>query len=186
MNNEVTSTEAILAVCRKIIAKEGLPALNMRTVAEGCGVALGSLYHYYPSKKVLVSASVESVWQDIMRPLKDWDIRDSFVDRTERIFTCIQNSASSYPHFFTGHAVDFGESDKPDARRMMFRSQQQLRHALLESLKSDQRVSNQAFNEAFSPESFIDLVLTSLLALLSQGYDNCDALLEMIRRTLYF
>ena len=48
MNKTVTSKEEILEVSRTIAAREGITAVNMRTVAAGCGIALGSLYNYFP------------------------------------------------------------------------------------------------------------------------------------------
>ena len=41
MNPGATSKAAIMQVCRRIAAQEGLSVLSMRTVARACGVALG-------------------------------------------------------------------------------------------------------------------------------------------------
>ena len=50
MNKAVTSKEEILEVSRSIAASKGITAVNMRTVASECGIALGSLYNYFTSK----------------------------------------------------------------------------------------------------------------------------------------
>lgn len=65
MNPCVTSKEAILQVCRSIVATEGLSALNMRTVADECHIALGTLYGYYSNKDDLLLSTIDSVWKDI-------------------------------------------------------------------------------------------------------------------------
>ena len=65
MNTGITSKEAIMQACRKIAAQKGLSALNMRTVAKECNIALGTLYNYYADKDELLIAAVESVWKDI-------------------------------------------------------------------------------------------------------------------------
>ena len=65
MNSSITSKEAILLVCRKIVATKGLSALNMRLVADECHIALGTLYNYYSDKDALLLSTVESVWKDI-------------------------------------------------------------------------------------------------------------------------
>ena len=65
MNKAVTSKEEILEVSRSIAASKGITAVNMRTVASECGIALGSLYNYFTSKAELLSATVEAVWADI-------------------------------------------------------------------------------------------------------------------------
>ena len=48
MNKTVTSREAILAASQKLVMEKGLQAVNMRTVASVCGVAVGSVYNYFP------------------------------------------------------------------------------------------------------------------------------------------
>ena len=47
LNMAVTSREEILAVCREIVAEEGLSSVNMRLVASRCNIALGSVYNYF-------------------------------------------------------------------------------------------------------------------------------------------
>lgn len=47
--------------------KKGIAAVNMRTVASECGIALGSLYNYFSSKSELLSATIEAVWKDIFQ-----------------------------------------------------------------------------------------------------------------------
>ena len=67
MNKTVTSKEEILDKSREIIAEKGVSAINMRTVAAQCGIAVGSLYNYFASKSELMSAAVEAVWKDIFQ-----------------------------------------------------------------------------------------------------------------------
>ena len=49
MNKAVTSREDILAVSREMAAENGMQAINMRNAAGRCGVAVGSVYNYFPS-----------------------------------------------------------------------------------------------------------------------------------------
>ena len=65
LNTVITSKEAIMQVCRRIVAEKGMNALNMRLVADECGIALGTLYNYFADKDALVLAAVESIWRDI-------------------------------------------------------------------------------------------------------------------------
>ena len=50
LNKTVTSREAILAASQKLVMEKGLQAVNMRTVASVCGVAVGSVYNYFSLK----------------------------------------------------------------------------------------------------------------------------------------
>ena len=65
MKPVITSQKAILDTCRSLVMTQGLSAINMRSVAKACGVAVGSLYNYFSSKDDLLQATVRSVWTDI-------------------------------------------------------------------------------------------------------------------------
>jgi AcrR family transcriptional regulator len=54
--------EEILDVAYARAREEGLGALSIRAVARDCGVAVGTLYNYFPDKASLVSAIVLKFW----------------------------------------------------------------------------------------------------------------------------
>ena len=77
MNKTVTSKEEILDKSREIIAEKGVSAINMRTVATQCGIAVGSLYNYFASKSELMSAAVEAVWLSLIHIFYEIKCRSS-------------------------------------------------------------------------------------------------------------
>ncbi|HBT65503.1 MAG TPA: TetR/AcrR family transcriptional regulator, partial [Ruminococcaceae bacterium] len=70
MNKSITSQEAILCVGKKIVLEKGMQGLNIRDVARRCGVSVGSIYNYFPTKSDLMVATIESVWKEIMHGYK--------------------------------------------------------------------------------------------------------------------
>ena len=80
MNKTVTSEEEILAAARALLLEKGTGALTMRSVAAACGVAVGSIYNYFPSKGALVGTTIESVWTEIFRPFTAAPAYSSFAD----------------------------------------------------------------------------------------------------------
>ena len=65
MNPMATSKADILKTSRELIQQNGWAAVNIRAVAAACGVSVGCIYNYFGSKTELVSAAVESIWNDI-------------------------------------------------------------------------------------------------------------------------
>lgn len=45
--------------------QHGLAALNMRALARGQGVSVGTLYNYFPDKAALVAAVIERFWERV-------------------------------------------------------------------------------------------------------------------------
>ena len=185
MNSSITSKEAILLVCRKIVATKGLSALNMRLVADECHIALGTLYNYYSDKDALLLSTVESVWKDIFHMNQKCSTEFSFPEYVRYIFECVQKGAEEYPNFFTAHSISIANSKKGQAKSIMECYFQHMKNGMLEVLEADGNVKNDAFSEDFTESEFMEFVLDNLLLLLVKGKTSCDSLVNVICRTVY-
>ena len=65
MNKRVTTADKILEQALLIAKKEGIDKLSIRKLALACGIAIGSVYNYYPNKETLVTAVAEAFWNHI-------------------------------------------------------------------------------------------------------------------------
>lgn len=181
----VTSREAILQACRHIVAEEGIRALNIRSVASQCHIALGTLYHYYADKDSLMLATVESIWKGIFHTGRPAQPGCSFPDYIAEMYERIRAGAQAYPGFLAAHSVCVAGKRRDEAKRMMERTFQHMKAVMLGVLEGDPSVSAAAFSASFTMENLIDLVLDYLLILLVQEQPDCHTLLEVIRRVIY-
>jgi len=185
MNTIVTSKEEIMKVCREIVSEEGLQAVNMRTVAKRCNVALGSLYNYFSNKDELVLKTIESVWQDIFHMDRACGMGLSFPETVNWIFESVRKGADEYPNFFTTHSLSIASDGKSRAKSTMDACLEHMKEGMAAALKTDRSVRKNVFSEAFPETDFLDFVLNSILLLLLQQKKDCHVLLEMIRKTIY-
>lgn len=185
LNTGITSKEAILKVCRDIVASKGLAAVSMRSVADKSQIALGTLYNYYDNKDELLLATVEYIWKDIFHMDSGCSKEQSFSSYVEYIFECVQAGAKHYPDFFTAHSINIAKSQKEKAKSIMGNCFKHIKESMLEVLKADSNVSGDAFSSSFERSEFIDFVLENLLMLLVQGKKSCGMLTEIIQRTIY-
>ncbi len=56
--------EKLIAEASRLILAEGYSALTIRAVANGCGVSVGTVYNYFPSKDDLLAALLLVQWND--------------------------------------------------------------------------------------------------------------------------
>jgi AcrR family transcriptional regulator len=185
MNPKITSEQKILETCRKIVSEEGIQALNMRHIAEYQGISLGSLYHYYPSKEAMMSAAVESVWQDIFelqRPMAD---TDSFVTYIRWLYERVKKSRIAYPNFSMAHSMSFAASSKQDAKNAMNRCFVQIKGRMAQALAEDRQVKASSFTKEFTKQDLIDFVFSSFFASLMEEKENSRILLQVIRKCIY-
>lgn len=185
MNPKITSEEEILHTCREIVSKEGTDALNMRHIADVQGIALGSLYHYFPSKDAMITASVESVWQDIFHLREKPKEILPFTEYVKWIYACVRQSKIDYPNFSMSHSLGFASSAKKEARETMMRCFAQIKEGLATSLDHDSKILSSAFNASFTKDDFIEFVFSSFFVSMIQGKDNCHTLLQVIDRCIY-
>lgn len=185
MNTIVTSREAILAGALRLAAAQGLDALSMRAVDAECGVAVGSVYNYFPSKAALQAAVVGEVWQSIFHEAGACEATDDFCEAVRRLYGAAQRGSAQWPHFFTLHTAGFGEAEKAEGRARMEHAFAHMKAGLAADLHADPRVRPDAFGPGFSEADCIDFIFNNLLMLLSRGERSCEVLLELVRRALY-
>jgi AcrR family transcriptional regulator len=185
MNYAVTSKQEILKQCRDIVSEQGLKAVNMRSVAKACNVALGSLYNYFPNKDDLVIAVIESVWQDIFHMDQCSGTGLPFPEYVQGIFESVKRSAKEYPQFLTAHSLSLASEGKNKARDMMEHYLSHMRMGMLNVLHNDASVRKDAFGQGFSEQALVGFVLGNIMMLLMQNAGDCSVLIEMLKRSIY-
>ena len=185
MSTVITSKEAIMQVCRRIVAEKSLTALNMRLVADECHIALGTLYNYYADKDELVLDTVESIWKDIFHADQQCVTDISFSDYVADLYARIRKGAQVYPNFLTGHSISIASAKRGEAKSAMEHTFAHMKVGMLEALRADQTVRENAFSASFSRDDFINFVFNQMLVLLVQSQPDCAVLLEVICRVIY-
>ncbi len=185
MNKIVTSKEEILKTSRKLIQQQGWSAINIRSVAAACRVSVGSIYNYFDSKAVLVSATIESIWCEIFHQPDDENVFQNTQECIRWIYRQMEYGCKQYPDFFTLHFLGFMREDKSDGKHRMQQTWQHILNGLCSVLKRDINVRPDAFTEQFTAEKFADMLFSLMLsALIRQDYDY-TTVLEIVRRTIY-
>ena len=186
MNTVVTSKEEILKASRELIRTQGWAAVSIRSVAAACGVSVGSIYNYFDSKAALMEATVESVWREIFHQPEDGTVFQDTEACMIWMYGRMEYGSRQYPGFFTLHALGFLGEDKSGGKRRMQQTWQHILEGLSTVLKRDGKVRPDAFTEQFTPEKFAGVLFSLMLsALLRQDYDP-GAVLEILRRTLFY
>lgn len=59
--------EKLIEETRRQVMEVGYTALNIRDVAKNCGVGVGTVYNYFPSKDVLVAGFLLRDWKESLK-----------------------------------------------------------------------------------------------------------------------
>lgn len=185
MNKVVISKEDILAVSKEIVAKNGIQEINMRHVAKQSGVAVGSVYNYFPSKNDLMIAVIDAIWKEIIQGISDDALSSGFLENIEKLFDSVKSGGEKYPFFFSVHSMSVAKSGKDKGRETMNQYFDRVKSDLLRSLQKDKRVKQEFFSEKCTQTDFIEFVFSNLISLLIRKQDSCDVLLEIVKGTIY-
>ncbi|WP_418824669.1 TetR/AcrR family transcriptional regulator [Paratractidigestivibacter faecalis] len=170
---------------RELIQKNGWATVNIRSLAAACGVSVGSIYNYFESKSALMSATVESVWEDIFHRPDDVSVFADVLSSVKWMFGRLEYGCERYPGFFTHHSLGFMQQDTEDGKRQMRQAWQHILDELRAVLLRDGKVRPDAFTVDLTPDAFAQALFSLMLsAAVRQDFDS-SAVLEIVRRTIY-
>ena len=113
---------------RRQIKDSGYAALTIRSVAKACGVGVGTVYNYYPSKESLVAAFMLEDWKLCIESIREcserslgrepvlWAIYEGlvqFMDRHAVIFRDENAAVGFFGSFGKYHAILRGQLAAP-------------------------------------------------------------------------
>ena len=185
MNPMATSKENILQISRKLIQQNGWTGVNIRSVAAACGVSVGCIYNYFESKTDLLSATVESIWNDIFHHPEDEAVFQDTLSCVRWMYKQLEYGCQRYPGFFTHHALGFVQQDTADGKQQMQRAWQHILDALCTVLRNDARIRADAFTEEFTVEKFAEMLFSLMLSVLVRQDFDPSTVLEIVRRAVY-
>ena len=183
MKKTVISREEILEASKDIAAHSGFQALNMRSTAKVCGIAVGSLYNYFESKDDLVIATIEAIWNEIIAEVESTVPAAGFTEYVEMLYSRIKQGNEKYPHFISVHSLSLAQSRRDKGRAAMNSYFERIKSGLLCALHTDKSICLCFFNEKCGENDFINFVLSNILSSLAKR-ESCDVLLEIIKKVL--
>ena len=183
MNTVVTSREEILRAAGEMVKVGKGDGVSMRGIARECGIAVGSIYNYFPTKNDLMIAVVVEMWKEIFFvPLSKIEGK-SFLVVVECILERMGENRGEGQGFLAGHAFVVGDKEK--GHLVMEEYLGHMREELLAVLMGDSAVVDEVWSDGFSAEDFVRFVVDFLVEDLMRGTDRAVFLRELILRVVY-
>ena len=147
--------DQLLQEARRQIAEQGYSGTTIRSVAGACGVGVGTVYNYFPSKEMLVAAFMMEDWQkqlDAMAALPK--------DQPEALLRGVYEALCSYAE---GHRDLFSDEGAAKAISLGFTPRHRmLREQLTGFILPVCQGDNAAFTAAFLAESLISWTMEGI------------------------
>lgn len=138
---------SLIAEAQKQIRDHGYGAVTIRSIAKGCGVGVGTVYNYFPSKDALIATHLLEDWSDCVRVI---DRTAGLTETAEPVLRCIYEQLTA---FAARHAALFRDADASAGFAGAFSQYHGLlRHQLAQPLT---RFCDGNFAAAFVAESLL-------------------------------
>lgn len=157
MKKSATSKEELLAIAKEIAGREGIGNLNIRRLASESGIAIGTVYNYYPSKGDLIGAVMEDFWRNVFHGSHFDTESGDFIGSVHDIHFRLRENLGSFREEFLKEMEVLSQTDQKRGRELEAFYLGHMKEGMLRILERDNRVAPEVWNETFTPERFVSL-----------------------------
>lgn len=184
MNHAVTSRAELLSAARDIARESGLSQVNIRAVAARCGVAVGSLYNYFPTKADLIAAVLEDFWRtaihvDACIPAPG----EAFPAYVGRLYADLARSLAAFQSGWLSQLTAQGGEERQKGRALEAKCFDHMKRGIRAALDQSGAGGPVLATEE-DRAAFVELVFSLLLSLLRQGQPDCAYLQRVLKALL--
>ena len=185
MNYSVTSKDLLLQAAKGIVQKDGMEKLNIRAISKECGISVGTVYNYFPSKADLIFAMVEDFWKNVFHS-QTYDIRDniSFPELFGRVYQSLFQNIKQFQQEFLSQMVELTGEEKRKGKNIEEIYFKHIKEGFLRGLEVDDKVKEGIFDENFTKEKFLSFVFSQMMWMLKNGQENSSFFQEVLKRIL--
>ena len=185
MPKQIIDKDKLIDQAYSIAAHEGISALSVRKLAAACGIAVGSVYMYFPTKADLTAAVFARFFgQALFEECCRVNGSESFVDYVRKLRRALSEALADMEvdWFAEMCRLPHSEHEALEAARgpMLTHMEQGLQHVL----EADPAVVRSRLVGALSPDKLCPFVLGAVFTSLMEGSD-CEPLFALLDASLY-
>ena len=181
MPKQVIDPEKLVSQAYAIASRDGISALSVRKVASACGIAVGSVYGYFPTKADLTAAVLTRFFEenlsDELCAVRLGERFTSYVRRFREAL-CAARADMSVDWFAEMRRLPSAEQEALEAVRAP------MERGLARVLDADEAVDRCRLVGPMSVEALCRYVLRSIFASLMEG-GECETLFALLDAALY-
>ena len=185
MPKQVIDPEKLVAQAYAIASRDGISALSVRKVAAACGVAVGSVYGYFPTKAdltaVVLTRFFEENLSDELCAVRPGERFTSYVRRFREALSSAR-ADMSVDWFAEMRRLPSSEQEALEAVRAPMLAH--IERGLARVLDADEAVDRARLVGPLSAERLCRYVLRAVFASLMEG-DECETLFALLDVALY-
>ena len=185
MPKQVIDRDKLVAQAYAIASRDGVSSLSVRKVAAACGIAVGSVYGYFPTKADLTAAVLTRFFDenlsDELCAVRPGERFTSYVRRFREAL-CAARADMSVDWFAEMRRLPGTEQEAFEAVRAPMLAH--MERGLARVLEADETVDRSRLVGPMKAEALCRYVLRAVFASLMEG-DECETVFALLDASLY-
>lgn len=185
MPKQVIDRESLVSQAYAIASRDGISALSVRKVATACGIAVGSVYGYFPTKADLTASVLTRFFEEnLSEELCAVRPGERFTSYVRRFCEALSAARAemSVDWFTEMRRLPSGEREALEAVRAPMLAH--IERGLSRVLNADEAVDRARLVGPLSADRLCRYVLRSILASVVDA-DECETLVALLDASLY-
>lgn len=185
MSRRATSREALLETAYGIAGARGLASLSIRALACEGGVAVGTVYNYFPAKEDLTAAVAQRYFDRACRDLCHPAPGERFADYARRTFASMSEAYAAFRTRWLAGIEGLPETERAAIRRRQGAVLDQIERSLRAAFRNDPAIDPTRLAPGVNGATVCRFVLANIVDALREQRTSCDVLFCLVERTLY-
>lgn len=177
--------EIILTEAKNIALKDGITRINIRAVAKNSGIAIGTVYNYFPSKGDLLIAVIEDFWEDAFREV-DWKAFAlcNFYDNLEKIYNILYLYINKFKENWLEQIALLNSQEKLLGRQKQNEYFNKICNNIKTLIDNNKELSNYQWSETISKEKMASFIFENMLIMLRKDEKDISFFIEILKKII--
>ena len=182
MNKQVSSAQEILSAAKEIAYSQGISQVSIRRTAAACGIAVGTVYHYYADKSDLILAVLRDFWQRLYHGAQCAPAQaQGYLAFCQGFYTQLHQNLQAFARDFLSDMGGLDAHTRQRGRQMEEEVFAHIRWGMLGVLQADAPPAG-GWAGQFTPEGLVDFTFAHMMLQLRAGQEDCPFLWALLGR----
>lgn len=185
MNKGKVTKEKILQVANDFAKANGLSSISIREIAKACGVAVGSIYNYYPSKGEIILDIVEGFWANAFASVDFSYLKDKdFFTCYRYLYQILSDYLETFEDDWLEQLSQLDSSLKKQAKMREQKYQGKIQEYLMTLIHQHHEDALRRGMFTYDPNRFLAFIFDNTLSMLKNKEKNPDFFLSLLHKIL--
>lgn len=177
--------ENILCSAKEIALEQGITKINIRAVAKKSGIAIGSVYNYYPKKDDLLVAVVEDFWSEALEKVDFKNIGDkNFYEKIQEIYDNLYEYFHNFKENWLEQLSLLNEQEKKLGRKKENEYFAKICTMIISLMDSDENISNKVWEGGITKEKTAEFIFDNMVLMFKKDESDSEFFIAILKKIM--